>query len=199
MPLQQYIRVLRARWMLVTASVMLGVVVAGVLAIIRPPTYAATTQLFLSVVPTGAEHGPTYEGALFVEERARSYADILSGPAGAQAVIDRLGLSDSPRDVQRKIHVAVPPDGVLINATATAEEPEKAMAMAHALAEQLPGLLRRLESSSIQATVTRPPRLPVEPIAPRRLAYLALGAFLGLVIGVAGVAMVDTFNRDERI
>jgi uncharacterized protein involved in exopolysaccharide biosynthesis len=204
MPLDQYIRVLRARWLILVLSVALGIAVAGILAFSREPTYEATTQLFLSLAGTGADRPPAYEGVLFAQQRARSYAEILSGPAGAQAVIDRLGLSESVPNVQRRIRVAVRPDGVLIDATAEDHEPDRATAMANALASYLTALARRLDgleddpSSPLQAAVTGRAEVPTEPVAPRTPAYLALGAILGMALGVIGAVLQDAVERRIR-
>jgi capsular polysaccharide biosynthesis protein len=201
MALDQYMRVLRARWMTVYLTVALGIAVAAVLAVSHASTYAATTQLFLSVAGTAADREQAYDGVLFAQHRARSYAEILSGPAGAQAVIDRLGLSESVPEVERRIRVAVRPDGVLIDVTANDEAPEEAMAMANALTGYLVGLARRLDRvdedlpSPLTTTVTRPAQLPTERVAPRTPAYLALGVLLGMAVGVAAAVLQDAAGR----
>jgi receptor protein-tyrosine kinase len=204
MALDDYIRVLRARWNILALGVALGIAVAGVLAVAQAPTYVATTQLFLSVAGTDADRQQAYDGVLFAQQRAVSYAQVLSGPAGAQAVIERLRLSEDVADVERRIGVAVRPDGVLIDATTRDHAPERAMAMADALTGYLTGLVRRLERlddgspSLLQATVTRPAELPTEPVSPRTPVYLALGALLGMALGVAGAVLREALDSRVR-
>jgi polysaccharide biosynthesis transport protein len=199
----QYLDVLRAHRVLVGLCVLAGTAGAAALAWATTPTYAAEIQLFVSAKSRAGEVGQAYEGGLYAEQRARSYAEIISSPRGAEAVIEDLGLSENVQDVEAKIDATVPANRLLINVTVTDQSPRLAKAMADSLAAQLPVLAEELERpegrerSPVLVTVTQPAQLPRDPVSPQTPIYLALGALLGLAVGVGGAVLRHT--QDHRI
>ena len=203
MAIGQYLHVLRTHWMLVVSSILVCVAGAALLAWTTAPTYAAKTQLFVAAKSLSSQGGQAYEGGLYAQQRARSYAEIISSPRGAQAVIDDLGLDASVDDVQDQIRATVPPDSVLIDVTVMDPSPEVARSIANSIGAQLPALAERLERpegserSPVKVTVTIPARLPTNPVAPKMQSYLALAALFGLVLGVGGAVL--RYAPDRRI
>ena len=199
----RYIHVLRAHWVLVVSSIVVCTVGAGALAWTGTPTYVARTQLFVSTGDLSREAEQAYEGGLYAQQRARSYAEIISGQRGARAVIDELGLAESVAGVQNKIRASVPPNSVLVDVTVRDRSPRLAKSIADSLGDRLPTLADSLEGaagqrSPVQVTVTRPARLPADPVSPRKPIYLALGALIGLAVGVGGAVLRSLLDRRIR-
>jgi succinoglycan biosynthesis transport protein ExoP len=199
----RYVDVLRAHWLLVVSSILVCTAGAAALAWTATPIYAAKTQLFVSPANLSRELGQSYEGGLYAQQRARTYVEIISGERGAQAVIEQLGLADTVDTVQKKIHASVPPNSVLINVTVRDRSPRLAKSIADALADQLPTLVDRLEGgggqpSPVHVTVTSPARLPANPVSPQKPIYLALGALLGLAVGVGGAVLRSALDHRIR-
>ena len=118
-------------------------------------------------------------------------------------MIEELGLTESVDSVQNKIRVSVPPNSVLLNVTVRDRSPRLAKAIAESLGDQLPTLVDGLEGeagkrSPVDVTVTRPARLPADPVSPRKPIYLALGALIGLAVGVGGAALRSGLDRRIR-
>jgi succinoglycan biosynthesis transport protein ExoP len=192
----QYIDVLGARRMLVALSILACTVAAGVLAWTRAPTYAAETQLFISTPGLSDEVGQAFEAERYAQQRARTYAEIISSPRGAEAVIDELGLSEGVHAVQDKIRASVAPNSVVIDVTVRDRSPELAKSIADVLDDQLPRLADALErpeegrrGSPVRVIAAAPAALPTNPISPRKPIYLALGALFGLVVGIGGAVL----------
>lgn len=202
MDLKQYVRVLRAHWLLVVLSVLICTGAAAALAWTRTPTYAARTQLFVSTGGLPADLSQTYQGGLFSQQRIQSYANIVSSPAVAQAVINELGLSESVQHLQGEIRASVPTGTVLINVTVTDRSPRLARAVANEVGHQFPGLVNALETpergqiSPVKISVTSPARLPSQ-VSPKKPLYLTLGVLLGLILGIGGAVLREAF--DSRI
>jgi succinoglycan biosynthesis transport protein ExoP len=204
MDLQQYVRVLRAHWLLIVASVLVCTVAAALLAWTRTPTYAARTQLFVSAPGIPADLSETYQGGLFSQQRVLSYAEIVPSPAVAQAVIRQLGLPESVAQLQGKIRASVPKDTVLINVTVKDRSPRRARAIANAVAEQFSSFVSTLETrqgdrnSPVKVSVTSQAQLPTNPVSPRKLVYLALGVLLGLVLGTGAAVLREAVDKRIR-
>jgi tyrosine-protein kinase len=205
MDLMRYARVLRAHWVLIVVAMVLCILAADVIAMRRQPTYAAHSQLFVSVASTSAELTPseTYQGGLFSQQRVESYANLVSSPRVAQSVISRLGLSRSVPELQSQIHASVVPGTVLINVTVKDRTPALAEAIADAVAQRFPSLVNELESSNprrspVKVSITSPARLPTTPTSSSTAAYLILGALLGAILGVGAAVLREIFDKRIR-
>jgi len=203
MELAHYLRVLRRQWLPFSACVVACLLAAGALAALSTPTYEARAQLFVSSGGAARDLDQTYEGGLLAQQRARSYAELVTSPGVARAVVDQLGLPDAPSDVQRQLEASVPVDTVLIDVTASATSPARAKDLADAVAVQLPRFVGELEStpgdrrSPVSLSVASRPALPTEPASPRTAVYLALGLLLGLALGVTAAVLRDAL--DDRV
>jgi succinoglycan biosynthesis transport protein ExoP len=195
-----YLRALRAHWPLFAGCVLACVLVAGLVAALQTPTYEARASLFVSSAAS-RDLDQTYEGGLLAQQRARSYAELVSSPRLARAVVERLGLSESPAEVQRRLTASVPVDTVLIDVTARAASPERAVELADAVTVELPRFVQELEadgrSSPVSLEVASRPELPAAAASPRTGVYLALGLLLGLALGTAAVVLRDAL--DDRL
>src|SRR4029450_13505692 len=92
MNLERYVRLLRAHWLVVVLYVVAGVLAMGVVAWAKTPTYAAQTTLFVSTKGGAGDADEAYQGGLFAQQRARSYAEMVTNPQVMQAVLTRLRL-----------------------------------------------------------------------------------------------------------
>ena len=99
----------------------------------------------------------------------------------AEAVVRKLGLSESAEDVESAITATAPEETVLINVTAEDESPERARDIANAVAEEFPRFVKTLESSpapegsDVDITVASRATLPTSPEFPPKGLYLDCG------------------------
>ena len=206
MDTKQYLQMLYAHRVLIAVTVVVCTAAAGAYAWTREPLYAAHTQLFVSTGANPSDLSPSevYQGGLAAQSRAQSYAAILSSPAVAEAVVRKLGLSESAEDVESAITATAPEDTVLINVTAEDESPERARDIANAVGEEFPRFVKTLESSpapegsDVNITVASRAALPTSPEFPPKGLYLVAGALLGLILGVALVALRELLDRRIR-
>lgn len=202
MDLRQYARVLRVHWLLITVCILGATVIAAIIAWNRAPTYAASTQLFVSnKLP--ADLSETYAGSLFSQQRVVSYAQLVSSAPVAESVIEQLDLPYSVQQLQGEIDATVPAGTVLINLTVNDESPQRARDIADALGREFPAYIANLEapqggSDAVELSVTNRARLPTKPIAPQKVVYLLLGLLLGLVSGVGAAVLREMLDRRIR-
>jgi capsular exopolysaccharide synthesis family protein len=200
----RYIHAVRAHRLIVALSVLVCTGGAAILAWTTPPTYVATTQFFVAAEGRPGEVGQAFEGGRYGEQRARTYADILDGPGGAQLVIDQVGLEQSVQSLEGKIDAKVPANSPFINVTVRDPSGRVARSIADSLGHELPTLAEDLERpegrerSPVKVTVTEPTQLSDGPDSPRKPIYLAFGILFGLVIGIAGAVLRDVFDRRVR-
>jgi polysaccharide biosynthesis transport protein len=204
MELNQYVRVLRAHWLLILAAVVICTGAAAALAWTRTAVYAAETQLFVSTRPS-SDQSENYAGALFAQLRMRSYAELLSGERVTAAVIRRLGLPYTVEELQPRIQAAVRPNTVLLDIKVEDASPLRARTIAETLSSEFPRFVASLETPAdgraapISIKVAEAAELPSAPVSPNKLLYLLLGAHLGLLLGVAGAAILEGLKSRSDI
>ena len=126
MELQDYLRILRRRWMLVVASVLVVVAAAAAYTFTVTPMYQSTARLFIS---SSADGGDTvsgaFQGAQFSQQRVSSYAEFVKDADLAGVVVEDLDLSLTPTELRDRVSATVSPETVIIDLQAQDPSPAR--------------------------------------------------------------------------
>ena len=205
--------ILRRSWPVILIATIVSTLIALGLSLAMTPVYQATSQLFVSVKSAGAA-GDAYTGGLFVQQRVKSYVDVVDSPAVLEPVIEELGLDSTYIGLASQVSATTPPNTVLLNVSATDTSPAQAAKIANAVAASYANEIARLEGAKttmdglprlggngnqtpVQATVIKPAEVPTAAIFPRTQLNVLLGALLGLLVGV-GIAVLR-FTLDTSV
>jgi len=201
--IRDYLRILRNRWKLITAMLALGVLAALAFSLLTTPKYAASTQLFVST--TGQESTTAaYQGGLFSQQRVTSYSELIQGQQVAQRVVDTLKLPVGAAQVASEVSVNVKTDTVILGVTVTDPSPERARDIANALSQQFTQLVTELEtpqgstSAAAKVTVVQQASLPTTPVVPQTTRNIALGAVVGLLLGIGLAVLRDRLDNTVK-
>jgi capsular exopolysaccharide synthesis family protein len=187
--LKDVLAALRSAWWLPAAGLIIGGLIGLTLSLLTPPAYTAQMQLFVSTTDATTPQA-VFQGSQFSEQRATSYAQLLTGDELAARVIDNLGLPTTPSTLAANISAEVVPGTVLIDVAATDLSPERAQAIAEEMGRQFPAFVSTLEASNatgdspVKVTVVNPPDLPRGPSSPNTLLNVALGLVAGFLVGL---------------
>ena len=193
MELADYLRILRRRWRLIVATVLLVVVAAALITWRTTPQYQSSTQLFIST--SASSSAEAYQGNLFSSQRLASYADLTTGTELATRVASATGSDLAPKELAAKVTAQASPDTVLLTISVTDPDPEEAQQLTQAYGDELVALVAELETPPgqsrpvLKGTIVDAASLPGGPISPNVLRNLALAFVLGLLLGV-GLAVV---------
>ena len=204
MTLHDYLGILRRSWPLILATTAAGALIALGLSLIMTPIYSAQSQLFVSVKSAG-QVGDAYSGGLFVQQRVKSYVDVVDPPAVLDPVIEELGLDKTYTSLAPQVSAQTPPNTVLLNVTATDTSPTQAAKIANAVATSYAAEIARLEGADtkanqvpVQASVIKPAEVPTSPASPRTSLNVLLGLLLGLLIGVGIAVLRHTLDTSVK-
>jgi capsular exopolysaccharide synthesis family protein len=206
MELRDYAEALRKFWLLLVVLAVVGAGAGFAIAQATPPTYRATSKVFVSV-----EQGETVtelvQGSTFAQNIVQSYAQLATMPVVLDPVIARLGLDVTARELARTVTADTPLNTVIVEISATSGDPVEAAAISNATAQSLATTVHALSpdradgTSSIAVRTVSPADPPVFPIAPNTRFMTATGLLVGLLLGM-GVALVaqvlDTKVRTEK-
>lgn len=203
MNFRNWFALVRQRWWLVLATVVLAIGAASVGAYRTDPRYAATVTFFVTAPHHGAAEA--YQGNLFLHQRVKSYEDLLTSDRLVKAVTERTAIGLSAEEVRARISARVHPDTVLIEASVVDQDQTRAMELTQAIATTFVELVQTLETPAgstqtpVKVEVVSGPRLHPQPVSPRPARDVSLAAGVGLLIGVALAlvrGMTDTTVRD---
>ncbi|GCE36403.1 Tyrosine-protein kinase Wzc [Rhodococcus wratislaviensis] len=199
MKFEDYLRILRAHWIIVATCVLLVTLGAVVASYLVTPRYAASTRLFVSV--SGASSTPDVVDA---QQRVTSYTQLLAGENLAQRTIDALNLNMSAKDLAAEVRATSTFESVLIDVTVEDASPGKAATVANELSNQFVQLVSELETpanggqSAARVVVEHQASVPDAPVYPRKKLGVALGMALGLIAGAGLAILRDRMDNTVR-
>ena len=111
-----YLRLVRRHWWIVLVTVMLGLGTAALVTVRTAPRYEASVTFFVTTPSQGVTDA--YQGSLFLQQRVKSYGDLLTSDRRAQRTRegrlserDRAWSADKQRGWRRKGARWQPPAG----------------------------------------------------------------------------------------
>lgn len=193
MTLRDYWDVARRSWWIILGTTLIGALVALALSMAATKEYQAKAQLFVSV-KSADEVASAYSGGMFVQQRVKSYVDIIDAPGVLDPVIEGLDLDTDAASLSAQISAQAPANTVLINVMASDTNPVMARDLANSAAKALARQIVRLETTEsgekpVKAELIKPAQEPSTPSSPKTLLNVMLGALLGLLAGI-GIAVL---------
>ena len=113
--LRDYVRILHKSWVLIVASMLLGIGVAALYSIVVTPKYEAATELYVSVRSgDSAASGDLVQGTNFARQAVTSYVDVVDSAIVLDRVIAQLELDQTSAQLAEQIEASSPLNTVLI-------------------------------------------------------------------------------------
>lgn len=192
---------LRRRWRLVTALVVLATATGIAVTAASTKIYQAEVEVFVSLRDSNSSSsGNAYQGSLFSQERVKSYAKIANSPTVTRPVIQQLDLDLTPAQLASRITATAPTDTVLVDITVKDPSATRSRDIANSVATQFAKVVGVLERpaagqpSLVSVTVVRPAALPAAPVSPRPAMNITLGLLLGLALGIGIAVLRETLD-----
>jgi capsular exopolysaccharide synthesis family protein len=202
MDLRDYLRAIRKRWWLVVGALGVAIAVAVTITVLTPPRYAASVTFFVNAQTSGATDA--FQGGTFVQQRVKSYVDVLTSNRLAQTIADQQADGLSAETVQEGITAQVVPDTVLVRATVTDGDRARALRLAQAVATEVPKLVKTLETPpkatapTVGVEILAEPKLADDPVSPQPVRNVGLAVVLGLIVGVGAAALRESLDTSVR-
>ncbi len=202
--IQDYLRALRRGWRIIVVSVIACLLVGGLIIARSERVYAANAELF--VAPgSGSSTAELVQGSAFFEDRVKTYALIVDSAVVLEPVIEELGLDESARSLAASVSATAPIETVLLRIRVTDTDPERAAAVANAVAARFRDVATELETVEgsdedpvVRVTIVEPATVPRVPISPNTKLILVLAAMIGLAVGFAIAVSREALNNRVR-
>ena len=200
MSLQDFIKLLRSRWLTVCVTTLVAVLGAVAVTLLTTPLYQASTRLFVATT-SSASASDIYQGTLSSQQRVLSYAKLLMGQSLAQRTVDKLHLDMSADTLRSKVKASAPPDTVLIDVSVLDPSRVQARDIANALSDEFVVMVTELETPpesekpDARIVVEQRASLPASPVIPKTTRNLAAGLALGVMLGVGLASLRDRLDN----
>ncbi|WP_454860207.1 polysaccharide biosynthesis tyrosine autokinase [Promicromonospora soli] len=201
-----YVRVARKRWTFIVTPVLACLLVVLVYSYSQPPLYTAQSLVFVSF-SSAQTTTELNAGATYVQRQVVSYTNLVGAERVLDPVVEELGLDTGTPALRKRVTAESPADTVLIQISATDEEPVLAAKISDAVAQNLAKEVAELETpvgeetSPVRLEVVRNAVVPTAPSAPNVRLNVAVALITGLMLG-AGLAalreVLDTRVRSEE-
>lgn len=204
MELTDYVRLLRRHWVGAVVILLLGTLAAGLYTLTRSPVWVSTSQLYVSVQTQDGSVNNLLQGSNYTQSQVAAFADLATSPLVLEPVAQELGLQITAAELADSISASAKLNTPLINVTASAASADDAAALSNtvaaSMAEVLPELQRPLDAtiSPVRITVTRAAEPALAPSEPKATLNLALGALVGLALGVGYAVLRGTLDTRVR-
>jgi capsular exopolysaccharide synthesis family protein len=204
---QDYLRLLRARWVVICVMIVLALAGAVAVNLLTTPQYMATTRLFVSTTTSGPSANDIYLGNQSSQERVISYTELLMGVTLAQRTIDKLGLDMKAEDLSQNVKASAKAETVLIDVAVFDESPARARDIADALSDEFVAMVAELETPpggvvpDARVTVEQRASIPQSPVVPKTTRNLAIGLLVGVVLGIGAAFarhVLDNTVKDHK-
>lgn len=207
MGLNDYLRILRKRWVSIVALILIGAAGGSGIALATTPVYEASTLVYVQVQSSGTVV-ELAQGSAFIQSQVKSFAEVASSPRVLDPVITSLGLSEVASDLAKSVIAVAPLNTVNIEITVSRDNPSEAAQIADAVTSSFRQVVSDITTtagtnptSQVSVSVLRDAETPLGPVAPNAVLNVALGILVGIGAGV-GLALLrevlDTRIRGER-
>ncbi|MEU7740396.1 polysaccharide biosynthesis tyrosine autokinase [Nonomuraea sp. NPDC049158] len=196
MDLLYYMRLVRRNWLLILASLAIGMGAAAVVTANTPPKYVAAISMLVSGQDREGGLSAAYQAGILSAQRVQSYATLLS----SHRVVSQIAAPEDIRSVQANISAEVVPGTVLLHATVTDSDPVRAAQLANALGARFTQLIDQIERvtpasrPAIKITVVDQAETPQAPVSPRPVINMVLAVLISLLAALAALVLRDRLD-----
>jgi capsular exopolysaccharide synthesis family protein len=202
--LRDYIRILRKSWVLILVLALVGVGAAATFSILQTPKYSATAKVFVSTQSSGTT-SELQQGASFTVQRVKTYSDLVTTSVVLLPVIASLNLGIPVDDLAKQVTASAPLDTSIIDITVIDTDPVRAADIANATSASLTAVVQDFETSQatdsispVKLTRAQEASVPSVPVSPNVPLNIALGALVGLALGVGIAVLRETLETRIR-
>lgn len=203
MDIHDYLRVFRRQIVVIVASVLIGLSVGALAAMLTPPRYQASTEVMVAAqVADTASPSERSLATGYAKQAVETYRSIITSSLVLDPVVEDLGLSSAPSGIS----ATAPLNSAIITISVDNRNPGQAARVANAVAESFATVVTdTLESReqaaafNIRIVTLEPAQVPTNPVAPNLSLSLAIGALLGLAVGVGVALLRATLDRRVRV
>lgn len=196
MDLRDYFALAVRHWPVLTASVIAGLLAAGIAIWVVTPQYESTAKVVFTAQNAGTGQDIAYAGN-YVQSRVQTYKDLATSPVVLEAALSKLHRNESTDELADHTDIGVSQIDTVVDISVRDPKAAAARDAANAIADALIAQVKTLETGTnpsadaphIEGVVVGPAEAEDDPATPNKPLYLAAGLLAGLLVGIAVVSV----------
>lgn len=199
MELREYFEIIKKRWLVIVLITIFTTLISAVASyFLIKPVYKADISVIIGNVQNKDESNKqNYNDVLMYQRMVKSYSEIVKTRLVAEDVISSLNLDMKPSELISMVSVAPKGDTEFLNITVKAKDPVKAKDIANAYAKSLKKIgseKRSVDNVQLMDEAV----LPTSPDSPKPMLNMAIAFFLGLMISVAVIFLMEYLDNTVK-
>ncbi len=210
MTLRDYVLIVARSWIVVVATVAIGLVTAGIVALASTSMYTSSAQVLFTGHAATSGQDLAYVGN-YVQSRMQTYKKLGTSANLMTTVAETLGSEESPAELAGRIEVGVTHLTTVATITAKDTTAKGAATTADTVAKALLDAVQTLEAenaaeatggqedqaaATVEGVVTGVADVPSSPSDPNVPLYLLAGALAGLAASIGVVALREVLRGE---
>ena len=210
MTLRDYVLIVARSWIVVVATVAIGLVTAGIVALASTSMYTSSAQVLFTGHAATSGQDLAYVGN-YVQSRMQTYKKLGTSANLMTTVGETLGSKESPAELAGRIEVGVTYLTTVATITAKDTTAKGAATTADTVAKALLDAVQTLEAenaaeatggqedqaaATVEGVVTGVADVPSSPSDPSIPLYLLAGALAGLAASIGVVALREVLRGE---
>lgn len=193
--IREIFEIVRKRFWIVIAMTLTGLVISGVLSyLILSPVYEAGTSIIIGKAPNQGNQQMNYSDVMLYQQVIKTYSEIAKSGKVAEATSKELGGKVSSEFIRGSITVTSQNGTQIMYLKAQGDNPEEITKMVNTHAKMF---IR--ETTAIYPTgsisIMDEAKVPQSPIKPRPMMNMAIGFFLGLMLSVGIIFLIEYMDN----
>lgn len=194
--LMDLVFVLVSKWKLIAGSVLIGLIIGIVGAVLKTDVYTASTKLMVANSVYSGRNIDRNELSLN-QQLTSTYTEIAKDREIAYNIIKKFGLSGTPESLGSRISVRPVGDTEFISISYTDKEPKMAALISNEVSKEFILRVRRvmgIENLKVVEEATR----PMSPSGTSKKLLVIIGLILGGMVGVGLTFLLEFFHNTIR-
>ncbi len=198
MNLYEFFSVIMKRWKLVVFTMTIPIILSIIICFfIVKPVYKSDTSILIGI-PENSETKPyTYNDLLMYQNMVKYYEEISKSRIVTQNTIAALKLPLSVNDIKQNTLVTSIEGTEILVITVQSQDPNEAAKIANQLVQSLKLISTELKGADNVRIIDE--AIPVNhPISPNKKLYIFIGFFLGLILSVSIVILLEYIDANRK-
>ena len=199
----EYAQAVRQNWVAAILIVVGLVLATTTYSFLQPREYTATNRQYLGI-RGGATVNDLAQKVDVTSDLMTSYAELATSPLVLDKVVVQLSLDSDSAELAEQVTVTVPIDTLVLEISATDQDPVRAAEISNAVARQFENVVQKLpqvragKSDVALATVIQVAEPPLRPSSPDIARNISISFALGVVLAVIVSLLLARYRPVRR-
>lgn len=198
MNLYEFFSIIMKRWKLVVFTMTIPIILSIIICFfIVKPVYKSDTSILIGI-PENSETKPyTYNDLLMYQNMVKYYEEIAKSRIVLQNALAALKLPLNLNDIKQNTLITSIEGTEILVITVQSQDPNEAAKIANQLVQSLKLISTELKGTDNVRIIDE--AIPVnQPISPNKKLYVFIGFFLGLILSVSIVILLEYIDANRK-